>query len=66
MRRFWVWFGERVLPVWVREALVRQIRELESENLRLRSVVAEREEYIQGLRWAVKQLRRGSFKEGKE
>lgn len=66
MRRFWVWFGERVLPVWAREALVRQIRELERENLRLRGVVAERENYIQGLRWAVKQLRRGSIKEGKE
>lgn len=66
MKRLKRWLSERVLPVWARQELLRQIRSLEEENERLRSVVALKEEYIDGLKWGVRALRRVVVEEGKK
>lgn len=65
VRKVWVWLSRRVLPVWAREALLGQIRELEEENRRLRQEVALKEEYIHGLKWGVRAQRRAVAEEGK-
>lgn len=57
---------ERILPVWAREELLRQIRELEEENERLRQEILRKEEYIRGLKWGVRAWRRTAGKEEKE
>lgn len=58
MRRFWVFLGRRVLPVWVREGLLEQIRNLEEENRRLRGVIDEKNAYIRGLKYGMKREKR--------
>ena len=65
MRRSKRWLIDRVLPVWAREELLRQIRELEKENERLRNVVALKQEYIDGLKWGVRAQRKAVVEEGK-
>lgn len=65
MRKIKKWLIDRILPVWAREELLRQIRALEEENERLRQVVALRDGYIDGLKWGVKQQRKVVIEEGK-
>ena len=65
MRKIKKWLIDRILPVWAREELLRQIRALEEENERLRHVVALKDEYIDGLKWGVKQQRKVVIEEGK-
>ena len=65
MKKLKRWLIDRILPVWAREELLRQIRELEEENERLRQVVARRDEYIGGMKWVVRQQRRAAGEEGK-
>lgn len=65
MRRLKRWLIDRVLPVWAREQLLKEIDRLKDENERLRQVVALKEEYIDGLKWGVRQQRRAVVEEGK-
>ena len=65
MKKLKRWLIDRILPVWAREELLRQIRELEEENERLRHVVAMKDEYIGGMKWVVRQQRRAVNEEGK-
>lgn len=65
MKRLKRWLIDRVLPVWAREELLRQIRELEEENERLRQEVARKDEYIDGMKWVVRALRKVVVEEGK-
>lgn len=65
MKRWKRWAIDKILPVWAREELLRQIRALEEENERLRHVVALKDEYIDGLKWGVKQQRKVVIEEGK-
>lgn len=58
MRRFWVFLGRRVLPVWAREGLLEQIRMLEEENRRLRDVIGQKDAYIRGLKYGMKRSKR--------
>lgn len=58
IRKLKRWLIDRILPVWAREELLRQIRELEEENERLRQVVALRDMYIDGLLAGAKAQRR--------
>lgn len=65
MKRLKRWSIDRILPVWAREELLRQIRELEDENERLRQAVAQKDEYIDGMKWVVRALRKVVVEEGK-
>lgn len=65
MKRLKRWLIDRILPVWAREGLLRQIRELEEDNERLRHEVALKDEYIGGMKWVVRTLRRAVVEEGK-
>lgn len=65
MRKLKRWLIDRVLPVWAREQLLKEIDRLKDENERLRQVVALKEEYIDGLKWGVRQQRRVVVEEGK-
>ena len=58
MKKLKRWLIDRILPVWAREELLRQIRDLEDENERLRQVVALRDMYIDGLLAGAKVQRR--------
>ena len=58
MKKLKRWLIDRILPVWAREELLRQIRDLEDENERLRQVVALRDMYIDGLLAGAKAQRR--------
>ena len=58
MKKLKRWLIDRILPVWAREELLRQIRDLEEENERLRQVVALRDMYIDGLLAGAKAQRR--------
>ena len=58
MKKLKRWLIDRILPVWAREELLRQIRDLEYENERLRQVVALRDMYIDGLLAGAKAQRR--------
>ena len=65
MKRLKRWLIDRILPVWAREELLRQIRNLEKENEQLRHAVDLRDEYIDGLKWGVKAQRKVVIEEGK-
>lgn len=65
MRKVERWLVERVLPVWAREELLGKIRALETENQRLRQVIERKEEYISGLKWAIRHTRRNAVGEEK-
>lgn len=43
------WFYERFLPMWAKETLLRENRELRRETARLRGQLRHREAYIRGL-----------------
>ncbi len=58
MKRFKIYLAERVLPVYVRESLIR-------ENEALREKLARLESFVEGLQWAVKHQRRIQIR-GKE
>lgn len=65
MRKLKRWLIDRVLPVWAREQLLKEIDRLKDENERLRQVVALKDEYIDGMKWCVRALRRAVVEEGK-
>ena len=65
MRKLKRWLIDRVLPVWAREQLLKEIDRLKDENERLRQVVALKEEYIDGMKWCGRALRRVVVEEGK-
>lgn len=58
MKRLKRWLIDRILPVWARDQLLKEIGQLRQENERLRQVVALRDEYIDGLRDGMKAQRR--------
>jgi cell division septum initiation protein DivIVA len=58
MRKFKRWLIQRILPVWAREELLKEIEQLREENERLRQKVALRDEYIDGLRDGIRHQRR--------
>lgn len=52
------WLIERILPVWAKAELLSQIESLEKQNEQLRQLIAQRDEYINGLEAGVRAQRR--------
>lgn len=58
MKRIKNWFYNRFLPMWAKESIFREYKELQLENEELRKKVAEQDAYIAGLSAGIKSLRR--------
>lgn len=58
MKKIKRWLIERILPVWAREQLLAEIRQLEETNRYLRMENCELESYIDGLEAGIKSQRR--------
>lgn len=52
------WFFNRFLPMWAKETILRDYKNIQLENEELRKKVAELESYIAGLQAGIKSLRR--------
>ena len=51
------WFYERFLPMWAKETLLKDCRQLRRENDRLRQELECREAYIKGLHKGISRKR---------
>ena len=58
MKKIKRWLIERILPVWAREQLLTEIRQLEETNRYLRMENCELKSYIDGLEAGIKSQRR--------
>lgn len=58
MKKIKNWFYNRFLPMWAKESIFREYKELQLENEELRKKVAEQDAYIAGLSAGIKSLRR--------
>lgn len=58
MKKIKRWLIERILPVWAREQLLAEIRQLEEKNLQQRTEIRQLEAYIDGLEAGIKSQRR--------
>lgn len=52
------WFYNRFLPIWAKETLLADYRNVCAENEQLRQKIAEKDAYIEGLQVAMKAFRR--------
>ena len=53
-----LWFYDRFLPIWVKEILLADYRQVCAENERLLKKIAEKDAYIEGLQAGLKTFRR--------
>ena len=58
MKKIKRWLIERILPVWAREQLLAEIRQLEEKNRQLREENIQLGSYIDGLETGIKSQRR--------
>ena len=58
IKRIKRWLIERILPVWAKAELLSQIESLEKRNEQLRQLIAQRDEYINGLEAGIRTQRR--------
>lgn len=58
MKKFKKWLYGRFLPLWAKETLLKENRELQEENERLLFQLAEKDAYINGLHAGVRSLRK--------
>lgn len=58
MKKIKRWLIERILPVWAREQLLAEIRQLEEKNRQLREENIQLGMYIDGLETGIKSQRR--------
>ena len=58
IKRIKRWLIERILPVWAKESLLREIEELRKQNEALCHQLALRNEYISGLENGIRAQRR--------
>lgn len=58
MKKIKNWLFSRFLPMWAKETILRDYKNLESENEDLRKKVAELEAYINGLHAGMRNQRR--------
>lgn len=58
MGKFKKWLINEFLPAWAKDSVFEENRRLQSEIIRLRSVIAERDAYIDGLERGIRSQRR--------
>lgn len=58
MKKIKNWFFNRFLPMWAKETILRDYKNIQLENEELHKKVAELESYIAGLQAGIKSLRR--------
>lgn len=58
MKKIKNWLFNRFLPMWAKETILRDYKNLERENEELRKKVAELEAYINGLHAGMRNQRR--------
>ena len=58
MKKIKCWLIERILPVWAKEQLFAEIRQLEEANSALRKQLVALEAYTNGLEAGIKSQRR--------
>lgn len=58
MKKIKNWLFSRFLPMWAKETIWRDYKNLQLENEELRKKVAEQDAYIAGLSAGIKSLRR--------
>jgi hypothetical protein len=58
MKKIRAWLFGRFLPLWAKETLLRENRELKEENERLLFQLAEKDAYISGLQAGIRSLRK--------
>ena len=58
MKKIKNWFYNRFLPMWAKETILRDYKNIQLENEELRKKVAEMEAYIKGLQSGIKSVRR--------
>lgn len=57
------WLIRNFLPVWVKETVLRDNRNLQKENEVLRQKIRELESYIKGMKFGLRAVKRRSIKE---
>lgn len=55
------WLLERFLPMWAKETLLRENRELKTENQALSQKLREKDAYIKGMHKGLRQSRNGQL-----
>ena len=58
MKKIKNWFYNRFLPMWAKETILRDYKNIQLENKELRKKVAEQDAYITGLTTGIKSVRR--------
>lgn len=58
MGKFKKWLINEFLPAWAKESVFEENRRLQSEIIRLRAIIAERDAYIDGLERGIRSQRR--------
>ncbi len=58
IRKIKSWFYNRFLPMWAKETILADYRQLCKENQRLSQELAEKNAYIEGLQTAMRAQRR--------
>lgn len=58
MKKFRSWLINKFLPAWAKESVYQENERLRDEIIRLNSVIAERDAYIDGLERGIRSQRR--------
>ena len=58
MEKFKKWLISEFLPAWAKDSVFEENRRLQSEIIRLRATIAERDAYIDGLERGIRSQRR--------
>lgn len=58
MKRIKRWFLDRFLPMWAKETVLADNKNLQAENKRLKEELSQKEAYINGLMAGIKSQRR--------
>ena len=58
MGKFKKWLISEFLPAWAKDSVFEENRRLQSEIIRLRATIAERDAYIDGLERGIRSQRR--------
>lgn len=58
IKRIKKWFYDRFLPMWAKETILADYRQLCKENQRLAQEIAKKNAYIEGLQMGLKAQRR--------
>ena len=58
MGKFKKWLINEFLPAWAKDSVFEENRRLQSEIIRLRATIAERDAYIDGLERGIRSQRR--------